>query len=340
MSLHNTSRLSLAEFTCEIYPCTALDCTSGAHFGDPIAANHAQALGDLYAFVPDDRAFNLVVQESGAQSLAHLTLVGRQSIATTSEIGTAGSQISVNASITLMGSDGGQIELLLVAIDGEDYFYPLAQLSQHIEYTSIATRNDLDRLPLNSQNHIAVARGTTITMSDGTQLAVQDVEAGMKVLSRGGGAKPVKWIGSRVERAEGALAPIIIPKGELKNENDLVLSPEQSVMLRDWRAEVMVGSSEVLVKARDLINDNIWQRRGGRVEYFSIVLDVHDVIYADGTPVETMAVCPENLAGFDVDTRDKICGAVNPQGDEIDAAFPALLGTVQAEALLRQVRMR
>lgn len=52
--------------------------------------------------------------------------------------------------------------------------------------------------------------------------------------------------------------------------------PQHRVLVRDIRAQLMFGEEEVLVAAKDLINDvTIYRREGGDVEYFHILFDHH-----------------------------------------------------------------
>ncbi len=132
------------------------------------------------------------------------------------------------------------------------------------------------------------AHGTKLRTASGN-VCVEDLKVGDMVMTRDHGPQPVRWIGSRTVAAAGTLAPVVIREGALGNTGELVVSPCHRMMLNDWRAEAMVGSQEVLVAARDLVgqNDGMAVREGGTVEYFHVMFDRHEIIFAEGAPSES-----------------------------------------------------
>ena len=74
-----------------------------------------------------------------------------------------------------------------------------------------------------------------------------------------------------------------------------------------------MGRSELLVKVRHLLNgETITRLDGGFVEYYQLLFDRHQIIYAEGIAAETLLV----------DTRTR--AALPP---EIDAKLAAVLPT-------------
>src|SRR5690606_17316517 len=101
----------------------------------------------------------------------------------------------------------------------------------------------------------------------------------------------IRWIGRQVVRATGAFAPILIAKGALNNSGDLMLSPNHRLFIYQRRDRIRAGRSEVLVRARQLVNGHsVVQSDGGFVEYFQLLFDRHEIIYAEGIAAESLLV--------------------------------------------------
>jgi len=92
-------------------------------------------------------------------------------------------------------------------------------------------------------------------------------------------------------RAVGDFAPVVITKGALHNENDLVVSPDHRLFIYQRQDKLGAGRSEVLIKVKHLINgDTVYQRNGGFVDYFQLLFDDHQIIYAEGIAAESLLI--------------------------------------------------
>lgn len=101
----------------------------------------------------------------------------------------------------------------------------------------------------------------------------------------------IRWIGQQTVRAVGDFAPIVIKAGTLNNANDLTLSPDHRLFIYQRRDALGAGRSEVLVKARHLVNgDTVTQQDGGFIDYFQLLFDQHQIIFAEGIAAETLLV--------------------------------------------------
>lgn len=131
-------------------------------------------------------------------------------------------------------------------------------------------------------------RGTRILTPHG-EVRVEDLTEGDLVVTADNGALPVRWIGSSRTQASGQFAPVRIRKGALGNNRDLLVSPQHRMLLSGWRCELLFGESEVLVPAKHLVNDHSIRPEPfpGTVDYFHILLDGHQIIYAEGCPTES-----------------------------------------------------
>ena len=130
-------------------------------------------------------------------------------------------------------------------------------------------------------------RGTKIETASGP-VAVEHLNTGDLIRTVDNGLQPLRWIGQRAVPAENAFAPILIRKGALGNTEDLRVSPQHRILLSGWRAEIYLGMPEVLASAKSLINgETILRETGGEVEYFHIMFDRHELVYAAGIESES-----------------------------------------------------
>ncbi|WP_458792992.1 Hint domain-containing protein [Yoonia sp. MH D7] len=134
---------------------------------------------------------------------------------------------------------------------------------------------------------VCFTKGTLIATASGER-PIETLSAGDLVRTLDHGFLPIRWIGSARHPAVGALAPIMIRKGVLGNQRDLMVSPQHRMLLTGWRAELFLGECEVLTTAKSLINDrDIFRVEGGFVDYFHILFDNHEIIFAEGAPSES-----------------------------------------------------
>ena len=128
---------------------------------------------------------------------------------------------------------------------------------------------------------VCFARGTLIHTLRGC-IPVEAVREGDLVQTRDDGVQEVRWTGARRVPAIGRLAPILIRKGALGNDRDLLVSQQHRMLLRGWRTEIFTGEPEALAAAKLLIDGRgILLQKGGMVEYFHILFDRHQIILAE-----------------------------------------------------------
>ena len=89
------------------------------------------------------------------------------------------------------------------------------------------------------------------------------------------------------------------------------------MLIRDSLAELLFGEYEVLVAARDLVNDkSVTVVEGGTVEYFHLLFDQHEVIYSEGLPTESFLPGPQLADSFE----EEIAAEIYELFTEIDPA--------------------
>ncbi|SHJ54560.1 Hint domain-containing protein [Palleronia salina] len=152
---------------------------------------------------------------------------------------------------------------------------------------------------------VCFARGTRIFVSAGMDRPVEDLRVGDWVRTADRGFQRVVWIGAtRIEaatlRKNPRLGPVRIRRGSLGPglpTRDLTVSPQHRVLVRSRIAERMTGSSEVLIAARHLVGLDGIKRAGiGKgVDYYHILLERHEILWAERAPCESLLLGQESL---------------------------------------------
>lgn len=137
-------------------------------------------------------------------------------------------------------------------------------------------------------NGRCMLRGTRILTCRGAE-RVERLSIGDRVVTSRG-KKPIKWIGrqhfgqGRSARWPDSVHPIRVARSALADNvplKDLYLSPMHALLI-----------DSVLIEVKDLVNGISITRavpEGMRdIEYFHIELATHEVIFAEGAPVETL----------------------------------------------------
>ncbi|NHX27103.1 Hint domain-containing protein [Escherichia coli] len=290
-----------------IFSAADFEVTSGANLGDPLGLVDELCLGDVYTLYDDRRALDLAVHDTTGHAdhpgNRFMDRTAGHQVAAGSEVGAPGDALLLEGRLTLLAPDGDKIDLILIGhspADGSEaslYVLPLTPIEPRVPYTLLAADPDAGEVRLTDTTPVAFTRGTKITLADGTQRTVEDLSPGDTVLTRDNGPQPVRWIGRRTMRAVGACAPVVISKGTLSNESDLIVSQNQRVFIYRRGPLRLSETPETLIKARDLVDDDtVFIRRGGFVEYFHLAFDRHEIIYAEYIPTESLLVNATNLA--------------------------------------------
>tara|TARA_R110002049_G_scaffold44333_6_gene130148 strand:+ start:2205 stop:3785 length:1581 start_codon:yes stop_codon:yes gene_type:complete len=148
--------------------------------------------------------------------------------------------------------------------------------------------------------------GTLIATPDGER-AAEALRAGDLVLTQDDGPQPLRWIGTRSVAAIGDFAPIHIRANTFGTHRDLLVSPLHRVLIRDNLAELLFGESEVLIAARDLINDrSVTRLTGGNVTYVHLMFDRHQVVFSEGLATESYLPGPQTAKSFEREIVEEI----------------------------------
>lgn len=172
-------------------------------------------------------------------------------------------------------------------------------LTQRIVDTAILTSNVTGgSLTLPEYDIVCFVRGTELETSHG-RVKIEDLTAGMSVMTRDNGPQEIKWIGStKVKLSVGSkLTPICIKAnalGEKTPSADLYVSPEHRVLVRSRIARKLFGADEVLVAAKQLLQLNGIDIAVGmtEVEYFHVLFDQHEIVVSNGAETESLYTGP------------------------------------------------
>ncbi|QUJ76268.1 Hint domain-containing protein [Sulfitobacter albidus] len=164
--------------------------------------------------------------------------------------------------------------------------------------------------------------GTLIATPGGVRRA-EGLQPGEMVMTKDEGAQPLRWVGSRTVSAQGDFAPIHIRANTLGAHRDLLVSPLHRVLIKDNLAELLFGEPEVLVAARDLVNDHsITRREGGEVTYVHLMFDRHQVVFSEGLETESFLPGPQTADSFEAGMVEEIYGLFPELDPETGSGFP------------------
>ncbi len=179
--------------------------------------------------------------------------------------------------------------------------------------------------------------GTLIDTPNGP-VRVENLRPGDLVLTLDNGVQPIRWVGSREIEAKDNFAPIRICAGSYGAEADVLLSPQHRVLIRDIWAELLFGDSEVLVKAKDLVNDKTVRREESEmtVTYVHLLFDQHNILTSSGLLSESYLPGPMMRHTFPDEACAEIITLFPELADIYSAGWAAarpILKTYEAQAL-------
>ena len=271
-----------------VYRADRFVVSEGANLGDALSYADDMMLDDVYSLMPGAQPRRLSLDAGSAEHLI---------VAEGSPCGVPGAAIHLDCALTLMSPDGQITDaIVLVEVDAaghiaDIYLLPMAALAPRTPYALVGIDRDEVRTKF---AHLACARftrGTHITLASGAQKPIENLQAGDRVLTRNDGVQEVRWVGQSTVRATGDFAPICIRAGTLNNDRDLIVSPDHRLFIYQRKDRLGAGRSELLVKARHLVNgDSVTVQDGGFVDYFELLFDTHQIIYAEGIAAESMRI--------------------------------------------------
>lgn len=176
-----------------------------------------------------------------------------------------------------------------------------------------ALLEEADEVP---QGVICFTPGTMVATPDGPKDVASLIE-GDKVQTMDNGAAEILWLGSKTisgarMRAMPDFVPVRLRAGALDKDvpdAGLLVSPDHRVMLRGARARDLFNADEVLVAARDLVNDYsiIRDHSVKDVRYIHMLLPQHEIVFANGVATESFHPANAAVASMREDELTRMC---------------------------------
>ncbi len=237
----NSMRIAIADVSDSNYDSNLLIA------GNSIQTDLVAISDDINLFPDGDKVIDVLGNDinhgGGTLTITHINGVG----VSAGDIITlpTGQTVSLNANGTFTVTGDGDVE------------------SFNFTYT-VTNGADIDVGFVNATGVPCFVAGTLIATSDGERPA-ESLVPGDLVLTKDDGPQPLRWLGTRKVAATGDFAPIHIRADTFGRHRDLLVSPLHRLLIRDNLAELLFGETEVLVAARDLLNDrSVTRRTGGR----------------------------------------------------------------------------
>ncbi|WP_245912947.1 Hint domain-containing protein [Litoreibacter ponti] len=184
------------------------------------------------------------------------------------------------------------------------------------EYRVITVPSEPDAVRVRSSDFggdvICFTQGTRIRLPEG-DAPVENLNVGDWVQTKDDGPQEILWIGQR--RMSGArlyampeLRPVRLRAQALDTDvpdADLLVSPHHRILFSGHNAQALFNQPEVLVSARDLINDHsvYVDHSVKEVTYIHLLLSRHQVLWANGVQTESYHPANTTLKTVDPDQR-------------------------------------
>jgi hypothetical protein len=137
-----------------------------------------------------------------------------------------------------------------------------------------------------------VLAGTMVRTMDGI-LPVEYLTPGDRIVTRAG-ARRLTSVSVMVRKRIDLVRIRASTMGHDRPDQDLLVSPDQPVIIRDWRAQALYGVPFAAIPAARLAdNEFICLETHRNVRLFTLRFDDDEVIYAEGLELACPAFLPE-----------------------------------------------
>ena len=148
------------------------------------------------------------------------------------------------------------------------------------ELTTGQTRGSYARVP-NDVPSAGFAAGSIILTLDGA-LPVEFLSPGDRIITRDQGVVFLNGITRTVVTCD-MVSIMAGTLGHTRPEHDTIIPGGQKVLLRDWRAQALFGTSQALAPARKLIDGEFIRLAGQQtVTFFQLEFESAHILYVDG----------------------------------------------------------
>lgn len=221
--------------------------------------------------------------------------------------------------------DGGARHLLWcpdgLPIDDHDYVV-----------TEVASEGaDAGHAMQDAADTICFTNGARILTPTG-QVPIETLSIGDKVTTRDNGSQEILWIGRRDItgarlHAMPELRPVRIRAQAMDMgvpDGDLLVSPDHRMLYAGRNAAALFNSNEVLVAARDMVNDHsvITDHSIRSLSYIHLMFAEHQVIWANNLPTESFEPARTSLDEIDPSERASLLSLFPHLGEDLHSYGP------------------
>ena len=175
------------------------------------------------------------------------------------------------------------------------------QAYETLEITSTVSKSGKLRKPdqpvLQIGQSAGICRNTHIMTIKG-EVPVENLKAGDMIVTRDRGMQPLLWVGKVTPPA--SRKAVYFSENSINNSRDMMLCPNQLVALKGSKALLHYGQREVLIAAHTFVNGSTIRLVDTRQQpFYQLLLENHQVIYAEAAAVESYLPSVQNLSLLD-----------------------------------------
>lgn len=144
--------------------------------------------------------------------------------------------------------------------------------------------------------------GTHI-MSEHGEIRVENLRPGMRLVTRDHGMQRLQWIGI-TRKGAASQKQVRFQKGSIANSRDLMVCPNQLIVLKGAQAMMRFGKREVFAPALAFVNDtDVTLEHREQQNFMQLLLADHEVIYAEAAACESLLPSVKNLSALPLTSR-------------------------------------
>ncbi|MBV1863368.1 MAG: Hint domain-containing protein [Rhodobacteraceae bacterium] len=149
---------------------------------------------------------------------------------------------------------------------------------------------------------LGFAKGTHI-MTEHGEIPIENLTPRIRLVTRDHGMQRLRWVGeTRSRRPQASL--VRFHAGAINNCRDLVVCANQLIVLKGPEAMMRFGQREVFVQAHRFVDDStIVFADPAPQSFYQLLLDNHEVIYAEAAACESFLPTPVNMAVLSLAAR-------------------------------------
>ncbi len=137
-----------------------------------------------------------------------------------------------------------------------------------------------------------IALGTSVLTLDG-EMPVEFLAPGDRILTRSG-ARRLRAVEVTLVRNARVIRIGAGTLGIDRPGEDMIVSPDHPILIRDWRAKALYGTATAMVAAARLVDgEYIRAEMMDEIRFYTLRLDAAEVIYAGGLE---LACAPETVS--------------------------------------------